>query len=299
MPSDLEQSIFKVLAYHAYNSFPITSSEIWKWCDSSESSLNLIDETLTSSEWLRSNGMRVSDGFYGLGPIDDWKNNRINRVTDALRKSRRATNFIKFASILPWVKMVAICNSLAYSFTNHQSDIDLFIVTKRGRIWSTRLILTGVLSVLRLRPGEGKRDPICLSFFVTEDALDLSSLKIGANDPYLTMWLSTLTPVIDCNDILAKLHATNRWIRPSLPRSQPIDRASAYCVKHHLSLPDISFLERFAERFQRSHFPQTIRSMMNLDSRVVVTDSMLKFHENDRRQMILDAFNERCTVTSL
>jgi hypothetical protein len=299
MPSALEQSLFRTLAYCAYNDFTVTSLELWKWCDAPETSVAEIESALTSSTWLKEQGLQTSSGFFGLGDVAIWRQERVHRVTDALRKSRRANRFVRFAAWLPWVRMVAICNSLAHSFTNERSDIDLFIVTQRGRIWSTRLMLTGILSILRLRPGEAKRDPICLSFFAAEDALDLSSMKIGAEDPYLAMWLESLTPIIDRDEILAKLHATNRWIRPSLPHAQPIERASAYRITARRSLPDLPFLERFAERLQRARFPQKLRSMMNMDTRVIVTDSVLKFHDNDRRQAILEAWKERCSAANL
>lgn len=299
MPSALEKSVFQTLAYCAYNDFPVTSLELWKWCDAPETSIAEIELLLSSSAWLKEQGVQSSNGFYGLGDVATWRQERIHRVTDALRKSRRALRFVRFAAWLPWVRMVAICNSLAHSFTNEESDIDLFIVTQRGRIWSTRLILTGILSIIRLRPDEAKRDPICLSFFAAEDALDLSSMKIGAEDPYLAMWLESLTPVLDRDDILTKLHATNRWIRPSLPRSQPIERTSAYRLASSASLPDFPFLESFAERLQRARFPAKLRAMMNMDTRVIVTDSVLKFHDNDRRQAILEAWKQKCSAANV
>lgn len=299
MPTALEKSVFQTLAYCAYNDFPVTSLELWKWCDAPETSIAEIEALLPSSAWLKEQGLQSSNGFYGLGDVSAWRRERIQRVTDALRKSRRAHRFVRFAAWFPWVRMVAICNSLAHSFTNDQSDIDLFIVTQRGRIWSTRLILTGILSILRLRPGEAKRDPICLSFFAAEDALDLSSMKIGAEDPYLAMWLESLTPVLDRDGILTKLHATNRWIRPSLPRSQPIERTSSYRLASSASLPDFPFLEGFAERLQRARFPAKLRGMMNMDTRVIVTDSVLKFHDNDRRQAILEAWKQKCSAANV
>jgi len=189
MPSPLEESLFRTLAYFAYFQYPLTTMELWKWCDAPETSIAAIEECLVLSEWLRENKMRSDEGFFGIGDVEQWRTERIHRVTDALRKSRRAEQFVRFASWLPWVKMIAVCNSLAFSFTNNESDIDVFIVTQRGRIWSTRLILTGALAFIRARPGERANDPLCLSFFATEDRLDLSSVKIGPEDPYLMFGL--------------------------------------------------------------------------------------------------------------
>lgn len=290
MPSPLEESLFRTLAYFAYFQYPLTVMELWKWCGATEMSVLEIDETLLSSEWLREKGMQSDKGFFGIGDVTVWRKERIHRVTDALRKSRRAERFVKFAAWLPWVKLIAVCNSLAFSFTNNESDVDLFIVVQRGRIWSTRLILTGALAFMRARPGERAKDPLCLSFFAAEDCLDLSSVKIGPEDPYLMYWIATLAPILDRSETFAKFHAANGWIRPTIPRAHRVLRAKPYTVHVSSVLPNISCFERMAERMQRSRFPELLRSMMNVDSRVVVTDSMLKFHHNDRRAEILKAY---------
>lgn len=290
MPTPLEESLFRTLAYFAYFQFPLTTMELWKWCDESEASLVAIEGTLVSSTWLHGKGMRSDQDFFGIGSVEHWRAERLHRVTDALRKSRRAERFVRYAAWLPWVKMIAVCNSLAFSFTNDESDIDLFIVTERGRIWSTRLILTGALALMRARPGERAKDPLCLSFFVAEDRLDISSVKIGPEDPYLTFWIATLSPVLDRGETFAKLRAANGWMRPRVPRAHRVRRAGSYSVSGSPVFPNISFLEQAAERMQRSRFPQLLKTMMNVDTRVVVTDSMLKFHHNDRRQEILAAY---------
>lgn len=290
MPTPLEQSIFRVLAYFAYFRFPLTPFECWKWCDLHNVTVSDVEEALAKSVWLRDCGGKESLGFFGIGNVEEWRTERMLRVTDALRKSRRAERFVRMASRLPWVTMIAVCNSLAFAFTSEESDIDLFIVTTRGRMWSTRLLLTGALACMRARPGERKRDPICLSFFATEDRLDFSDIKIGASDPYLAYWITTLAPVMDRGEVCAKLHAANGWTRPGIPRTSTVRRAPWYSVLPGRSFPDIGWFERGAERMQRAKFPVALREMMNRDTRVIVTDSMLKFHHNDRRQDILNAY---------
>ena len=290
MPTPLEQSLYRVLAYFAYFQFPLTTFELWKWCDVPTATVIEIEEVLVSLSWLRSHGCVSEQGFFALGDAVAWRAERLRRVTDALRKSRRASRFVKFASRLPWVKMIAVCNSLAFSFTNNESDIDLFVVTERGKIWSTRLILAGALAFMRARPGERANDPLCLSFFVADDRLDLSSVKIGPKDPYLMFWIATLSPLLDRGDILAKLRVANGWMRPDVPRAHGVRRARSYAALPVRAFPDLFNIERIAERMQRARFPLTLRTMMNADTRVVVTDGMLKFHHNDRRQDILETY---------
>lgn len=294
MPSAQEQSIFRTLAYFAYQKYALTSFEVWKWCNDAEMTLNQVDEMLRTSAWLHEHGALEDKGFWGLGDIETWRNHRVHCMTDALRKSRRAKRFAAVASWIPWVSMIAVCNSLAYGFTTPQSDIDLFVVTKCKRLWLTRLVLTGALAMLRLRPGETNHDPLCLSFFVDEDHLDLAPMKLSGDDPYLLRWVASLAPVFDRNDVMAKIHAVNRWIRPLLPHDCRVRRATFYAVKNSHTLPDIGWGEGFAERVQRARFPEVLKSAMNQDTRVVVADGVLKFHEKDRREIIRNEYYVLC-----
>ncbi len=299
MPTELEKSLYRTLAYFAYFSFPLTSLELYKWSGGEGTSLYAVERALGSSSWLAAHGVVQCEGFWAIGDCAAWRRERITRMTDALRKSRTLVRLVRIAALLPWIRLVAVCNSLAFSFTSAQSDIDVLVVTSPKRIWSTRLALTGALALLRARPGERARDPLCLSFFVADDALDLSSVKIGADDPYLMMWIATLAPVFDRGDVLKKLRAANGWMREDLPRAYRVERAWQYSVRHRWALPDFGFVEGIAERLQRNRLPAHLRAMMNRDSRVVVTNSMLKFHANDRRDSILAAWRERCALAGV
>ncbi|MEK9155152.1 MAG: hypothetical protein AAB839_00720 [Patescibacteria group bacterium] len=299
MPTDAEKSIFRILAYFAHFRFPLTLLEIQKWSDGDARPAGDIEHVLSSSVWLREQGLQSFDGFWALGDVVVWRQERIMRMTDALRKSRKLTKIARVMARIPWVRMVALCNSLAFAFTNESSDIDVFIVTSQKRIWSTRLVIAGTLALLRARPGERAKDPLCLSFFVTDDALDLSSMKIGPEDPYMAMWIATLAPVIHRDETLTKMRAANAWIRRDVPHAPRVQRAAVYSVRQTWTLPDVPFFERIAERVQRSRLPAHLRTMMNHDTRVVITDRMLKFHHNDRREEILNAWRSRCQAAGV
>jgi hypothetical protein len=53
------------------------------------------------------------------------------------------------------------CNS-------EDSDIDLFVVTEKNRLWLVRILITIIFSVLMVRKTKTKhKKRFCLSFFVT------------------------------------------------------------------------------------------------------------------------------------
>lgn len=189
--------------------------------------------------------------------------------------------------------MIAVCNTLAYNNSRSQADIDLFIVSRRGRIWQTRFWVAGFLQLFKLRPQATKiQNKFCTSFFVDEDNLNLESLAIS-HDIYLPFWLAQLMPVYD-DGIYQKFLSANAWIKNYLPNSLPIQPPARRFVK------GVGWLKRLLEafftlwpepwfkNFQLKIIPESLKILANCDSRVVINDGVLKFHGNDRRQLFLE-----------
>ncbi len=47
--------------------------------------------------------------------------------------------------------MIALCNSRAMGEADENSDTDLFIITKKGNLWTARLLITAFTSLLGVR----------------------------------------------------------------------------------------------------------------------------------------------------
>lgn len=292
-PSPLERAIFSTVAYHAYFGYPLTVHEVWKWLMADEPvAFHDVERTLASSPWLAKR-IASSGPYVAIGDVARQVEDRRARYGDALKKSRKAHGFSALLRLLPGVESVAICNSLAMHFTTSASDIDFFVITSPRHTWTTRFLATIPAIVLRQRPGECAQHPLCLSFFVSTDALDLSGLKLDADDPYFALWFATLAPTVIRDDVFANVWGANGWLRSRLPNAEPVRRASAFRVRAKGRPGRIPWLESWAERMQRRRFPKHIRELMNVDTRVVVTNSVLKFHDNDRREAIRAAWRKR------
>jgi hypothetical protein len=287
MPSELELAIYRTLAYFAYFKYPLTSFEIWKWLlePPQPTPLVTVVEALAGSPWLQSKFTR-HQGFYALGDAQSWCQDRHLRFLDAMRKYRKAERAVQILGRLPWIEGVAVCNSLSWYQTKQDSDIDLFIVSKPGRVWSSRLLSTIPAMLLRQRPGESVTDPVCLSFFCTGAALNFEKLKIGPSDPYLAYWCRSLVPLVDHTGWMDRFEMNNAWLRDVLPNAQFVRRASRFRPSVRARLPWVWLSESLARQTQMDKFPAAIRDLMNKDSRVIATDDMLKFHEQDSREQI-------------
>lgn len=290
----LERDCYRVIAYFAVFHYPVTAFEVWKWLYAPAQPWTLCDivMVLRESALLRTH-VAEHDGMYGMGDVAAQCIERHARFLDAMRKYQRLMPIMAYLGRLPYVEGVAVCNSLALHFTNAQSDIDLFIVASPGRVWTVRFSAVAALAVLRLRPGEAVRDPVCCSFFVDRDLLAMEGLKIGEYDPYFAMWHATLSPLVDRGHVFARMRAENAWAVTAVPHAAPVRRARAYGQSTRRRLPLSPLSEGTARSLQERRLNPAIVALKNKDTRVVVNNKMLKFHENDRRAAIAAALDEK------
>jgi len=293
--NNLDQSIIRTVAWFSMFDYAPTGFEIWKWLLDADRSYNL-DEVISSLD--KKDFLETYNGYYSLRggvPLVDLIALRQERYLDAWRKFRRLRRVVKFFGLLPGVRAVAAVNTLAWSHTREESDIDMFIITRPGTIWSTRLLLVLPFALLRLRPGKGRRDPLCFSFFATSEAFDFSKLRIDGGDPYLAMWILSLVPIFDRDDLFKTFINQNNWVTENLCHTMPRQPSPKLMVKPFPSLiPQLSWFERLAKLVQMKHLPAKLKNQANQSSDVIINDSMLKFHDQDRREEYRSRWKNIC-----
>jgi hypothetical protein len=294
-PSSLEEAIYRTVCWFSLFDYPLTAFEIWKWLYVPQGVFALADVyvALQDSAWLSQRVQRASGFFARRGgtAVEELVATRHERFLDAMRKFGKLQRVARWFATIPAVEGIAAVNTLAWWNTKPESDIDLYIVVKPGRIWSTRFMLVTPFAVMGMRPGNRSQDPFCFSFFCTSERLALKDLQIENDDPYLAFWSRSLMPLYDRGNVFKQFVQQNTWAADALPNSSDPRPHPYLAIKKTITLPcQAHFIEGFYRRMQKKRFPETIKAMMNQDSRVVVDDGMLKFHENDRRQEYRDAF---------
>lgn len=303
MPTRLEHAILSTLAYYDGFSFPLTAFEIWKWLHldthGTLPSYGDIQRLLNESAVL-SEKLERRDGMYFLRGRGEIIDTRKERYLHAERKFDRLSRALRLLRFLPFIRAIAVCNSLAFSNARDESDLDLLIITDHNRLWTTRMFATGLAALLHWRPTpEHSRDTLCLSFYLADPDQSLTPLLISIEDIYLRHWLDHLVPVYGDEALIARLRAANPWHRDRLPNAYGVlsaarrrtrDTRMSRIVKRGLEALHATTIGNALERqyrlWQQKHLPEKLKVLANKDARVVMNKGMLKFHENDRR----DAF---------
>lgn len=206
------------------------------------------------------------------------------------RKFRRGRRVARLLSFLPFVRAVALCNSMGLQTVHEKSDIDIVIVATRGRAWSARLWVVGALSLLRLRHGIARRDPVCASFFIDESVFCLRRVAFE-HDLYLSAWLKTLTP------LFGEMYIGSTR---STPHELRVDSALARNFQRFFELFAVVLSEARVRAWEMSRMPICVReSAGKSESYVVLSHNMIKLHVNDRRQYFRDAVFERCALSAI
>jgi hypothetical protein len=215
-------------------------------------------------------------------------------------KTVKYINFIKF---IPFVKMVAVCNNLAFGKVTETSDIDLFIVTKRKRLFFVRSLITFIFSLLRVRRyGNKIKGRFCLSFFVDEDHMNLEPISLK-RDIYLAYWIKNIVPIILNENFDQNFINSNRWIRKYFEENEDFNLGKVFVLNKKSKLEKYlgymfdgeigDFIEKVLSKWQINRANKKIEKLKNDDFGNIVTSYMLKFHDIDRRKEYRDKWMQK------
>jgi len=256
-------------------------------------------------------GIEKSQGFYFLKGSSSLIKKRLDSHNLSQFKWKRARKISKVLALLPFVRMSGVCNTAAFNIANQKSDIDLLIIVRSGRMWTARFLVTFLVSLLGLRRHKDKiANRICLSFYLADSNLNLKSIALKSkgeiSDPYLTHWLSKVSPVYD-DGVSREFFDQNKEILCFAPFSieysgvprrvvkpfvlgEITKRLQEVLLSHRLG----DTIESFLKRVQLSKMSRNTKSVAKEENaNVIISDQILKFHENDLRGHYRDTLAKR------
>lgn len=298
--TNLQINLYKTLAFFDIFEYPLTLLELHKWLWESN---NSISEVQTAAAVMPQ--IEKKNGFYFLKGKEKHIATRQKRYLIAEEKFKKRKFILRLLCLLPRVKMLAICNSLAFSNARNQSDIDIFIITDKNKVWTGRFFTAGLVSFFRLRPTKNKtKNTLCLSFFADSEHLNMKKLQCLPNDIYLKYWITQIFPLYDAGDYFNRFVAANTWLKKILPNWLP--KQPAYRRKIELSglekfikkILSLFSFENLYKKIQLRILSPELKSMRNKDTRVIISDNMLKLYPLDRREIYYREWEGKCLTLS-
>ena len=117
----------------------------------------------------------------------------------------------------PFVKEIYLANSITFNALSSDSDIDLFVVCEKGRVWLSRLIISFLMMIFWIkRNKKNYKKRFCLSFFVDDENENLKGIMLGKKDIYLAYWVVHLVPLYS-ESWAVSVYEKNSWIQHYLP----------------------------------------------------------------------------------
>lgn len=251
MNNKLTTSIIKTLCYAQIFSYPLTVSELWKYLifentGKMKSGALMLDKKISREDFIKALSQNTKiyqqiRQYVVFSGDDKLIAERAIRAQESRRKLAKALWISQILSFIPGVKLIAISGSLAMYNTKPADDIDLFFITGRNCLWTTRFLVNITLLVLgekRKRSEKYAMDKICPNMFIAEDALEIKTHNL-----YLAHEIAQIKVLISRENMHYKFLEGNRWVLKYLPHAFSNQGATYHHGKKQAFFPLLIILE--------------------------------------------------------
>ena len=255
-PSSLADAVYATVAWFDVFDQPILAEEVHRFLFYRRALLAEVKLALYSHPRIQH-----SLGLFYLRGRGSLVMQRYQRQLRTQQLWERALQFRWLLRLIPFCRLIAVGNSLAFGWPSRESDIDLFVVTTNTRLFTARSFLSIFTHLLRVRR-HGDRAPDALA-----PLLDF----LRHND-----WVHTYFPNFTHHPLQLVYTPPSRFARVlEILSANPLGNLIEYVLKHWQ-------LRRAEKKRKNQH-----------ETAVIIAPHMLKFHETDKRVQLLAAWEER------
>ena len=279
-----ERAFHQSVIYASLFDYPLTLEQL------RESLIGEVADEQTLAEWYRRSprlraAIECVDGFYfprGRRELLETRHVREARSRGLLQSHARA---LALVTHMPFVRMVALSGSLAHLNADAGADLDLFVVTAPGRVWSVTLTTLLVARAL------GWRRQLCLNYVVSE-----RGLMVGPADLFSANQIVHLQPLIGA-DVYRRFLDENRFVERFYPNFQPRlvpDRGASRVrrgLERILDWTIAPIYERVCRLVYRGHLRRRAHTWRSRDQ-VRLDRECLKLHTHSHRHEVMEQFEQ-------
>ena len=297
-----------IIYYNAFD-YPLTWTEVFRLLINPTRiarNVEAIDEIrptviISALEQLVTSGhIGQKHGMYFLRGREDLQGSRIRRNKIADRKWRIATKRGYWLASAPFVQAFFASGSMALYNTDTKSDFDIFVISKTGRLYTSRIFLSLIaflLSSLRRKGDHIAPNKFCFNHYITDGSLEIMHRSVFAGQIY-----ANLKPVFVSEKTFYDFHDANIWINKYLYNFEPQFEYQNIKVRPRLnglknSIENIlsgnvgDWLENILKKYQQNRIKANPMTYEH-GGRVTFSDNELEFHPRSFESTVIAKYNE-------
>ncbi len=304
----LKNSILATVAYYDSLDITLTPLEIFqflvnpkRWGESFERQPQLINVINLCDELVSVGRLVERNGYFMFPGRQDLYERRIEREKISAQKWKKLLRLAWWFQAIPFLRGMFASGSLALEGAGEKSDFDVLVITNAKRLYTCRLLLSGLASLMGARRTWKDRvapDKFCLNHYITD-----SSLHIPHHSLFNAQAYANLKPVFAVVGLADKFYKENLWIgeylivKPSVSatinrnvRLSKILELFSRTVEFILNSWIGDWVENRARTYQQKRI---IRNPVTHEpgGRTVWSDAELEFHPHSAEKNILERYN--------
>jgi predicted nucleotidyltransferase len=305
-PTWLEQAIGETVRWWALFNKPVTATEIWRALvrpkvrggkGLERVSLWQIREALETSRWLGQHLKSKWGYWFMAGESSEIVDEYLRRHREAQLKWKITRRVGKYLQYVPLVRGLFGSGSLAVMNTRPTSDLDVLVVARGGRIWTTRLLLLIVAQLTGRRRRYLDReapDCLCLNHYIADTQLAVPAEIHNLYTAMLYVHLVPLGGVADKEEFVQANAWLTQWLVvpawPAATHVYTLKKKVAWenikqAVEGWLEEPLGRGLEKWTEGWQRRAIRKHTRP--GQAGRIALSATELAFHPASKVETLL------------
>ncbi|MDO8497833.1 MAG: hypothetical protein Q7S61_04790 [bacterium] len=239
----MEKDILHVIHYFSLFSYPPTFEDIHMFLSRRTTTHALIlklDQLVKKRKIIRKRlkigqlftfNSQFSTDIYTLPQYSIFLKSVHKKMLLSQSKLHKVRLYLRLLSFVPQIKLVGISGSLAMMNAQKDDDIDLFIISSIGKMWTARFIATCLALGMGMKRKRGvlyARDKVCLNL-----VFDVSDLTIpkSKRSEYTAHEVLQMKPIINKSSVYDKFIWDNRWVVRFFPNQKGRIETYARSVK--------------------------------------------------------------------
>ncbi len=281
------EAILKTLLYADIFNFPLEKKEVWKFLISKDKS---DEKNLFKNISAKDKFIEFKNGFYFIKGRKELVKLRQKRQKISEEKLKKAKKIVKKISYFPTVKFIGISGALSMQNSDEEDDIDLFVITEKNLVWTTRFILVLsliLMGVYRNKNSKDYKDKICLNMIIDEENM---IFDIKNQNLYTAHEIIQTVPLFERDNTYKEFIEKNNWYEKFLVNATIkkiyLRKKTNYFDLFFIKLLNIIFIEKITRFIQKKYMERNI-------TKETIKNGFLALHPFDYKSYVLKTYKEK------